>query len=216
MRRLPAASVADMTAAAPVVPAAAAAVADVAAATAAAVAPATAVAAAVGHPPQGQELLRLLPQRLVDLPGTLGPSVTVAMAGVRAARARALHLLAVLALLLPPGAQRLGMVQQAPLQLPLLLCLLGLQGGIAANALADAARAAAAICVLGLAQPSWPALRRHLRSSCGCGAAQLRAHPVGAARSDHGKERQAAELRVRSEHNGPKERKEQSLMTAGC
>jgi len=78
---LAAARVANVSAAAPVVPAAATTVADMAAC-------ATVTAAtSVGHPPQGQELLRLVPQRLVDLPGALGPCVMLALAGARTALA---------------------------------------------------------------------------------------------------------------------------------
>mmetsp|Transcript_46522 Transcript_46522/g.133039 ORF Transcript_46522/g.133039 Transcript_46522/m.133039 type:complete len:296 (-) Transcript_46522:178-1065(-) len=177
LSRSSAASVAGVAAVAAIHTAAAARVADVTAATAiapaavvATVAPAVAVATSMGDKPQGQGLLRLVPQCLAELldvlsGARLGDRARVAacvsaLAHAASTSAGALHLPNMLTLLVPPGTQHLRLTRQILLQL-LLLLRLGLRG-VAAHACASTL-AAPTICVLHLAQHTQMSLDRHRR-----------------------------------------------------
>jgi len=163
LSRSSAASVAGVAAVAAIHTAAAARVADV-------TATATTSMASMGHPPQGQGVLRLVPKCLAELRDVLSgahlsgrardAACVSALARAASTSAGALHLPNMLTLLVPPGTQHLRLTRQILLQL-LLLLRLGLRG-VAAHACASTL-AAPTICVLHLAQHTQMSLDRHRR-----------------------------------------------------
>jgi len=169
---------------------------------------ATTSMASMGHPPQGQGVLRLVPQCLVKLShGLIGDRVgdgtrvahcMIALASIASPRASALHRPSMLHLLCPPSIQRLRLTHQTLLQL-LLFLRLGLRG-VAAHALAGAL-AAPAIGVLHLTEHTESPLVRHRCGRCSCGSAQLRAEAVRAARGGRRREEGQA-TQLRTEHRG--------------